>query len=441
MSNVFERARAIRMVGEPWQNAVQRAGSQLRYESMVGGAAGRKTAAPKAATTPKAAKATKAPKKPKAGAKGRGAVTKPPYTRTSKTGKSHQVKGHKARKYSTEHGNPSKGHLQHLNALHKTNHAKRVKANECEKHRQIDCSYRQKSGRCALTAYSKTPEWEHRDSHDAYWAVNAPDHQWTAADVADEGFQARQEEGLAAYRDATHGDKKHAREARAHHRAEKAANKQAARLEKQDRRVDHDKHGQYGGQVGGAKHKMSAHERGKLGAEARPTILGADGELYRSNFNCQYNKGTARCNIRKGCKPHKTADGKATQAALKTVRSQIARKPSSYNAAVAQFADEEREAERKHGKEFLNKASHAIQANPEHYGMVAGWKPGHKKAAASRAASRAASPKARKGGSYNAYGGRNWDGFSDTSSTRSSDFTSVSDTTSFTASTDSSSMW
>lgn len=34
-----------------------------------------------------------------------------------------------------------------------------------------------------------------------------------------------------------------------------------------------------------------------------------------------------------------------------------------------------------------------------------------------------------------------WDGFSDTSSTRSSDFTSVSDTTSFSASTDSSSMW
>ncbi len=38
MTNVFERARAIRMNGEPWQNAVQRAGSQLRYESQVAGA-------------------------------------------------------------------------------------------------------------------------------------------------------------------------------------------------------------------------------------------------------------------------------------------------------------------------------------------------------------------------------------------------------------------
>jgi hypothetical protein len=37
MSNVFERARAIRMYGEPWQNAVQRAGSQLRYEGQVAG--------------------------------------------------------------------------------------------------------------------------------------------------------------------------------------------------------------------------------------------------------------------------------------------------------------------------------------------------------------------------------------------------------------------
>ncbi len=37
MTNVFERARAIRMNGEPWQNAVQRAGSQLRYENQVAG--------------------------------------------------------------------------------------------------------------------------------------------------------------------------------------------------------------------------------------------------------------------------------------------------------------------------------------------------------------------------------------------------------------------
>jgi hypothetical protein len=35
--SVFERARAIRMNGEPWQNAVQRAGSQLRYEKQIGG--------------------------------------------------------------------------------------------------------------------------------------------------------------------------------------------------------------------------------------------------------------------------------------------------------------------------------------------------------------------------------------------------------------------
>lgn len=37
MSNVFERASAIRMHGEPWQNAVQRASSQLRYEGQMGG--------------------------------------------------------------------------------------------------------------------------------------------------------------------------------------------------------------------------------------------------------------------------------------------------------------------------------------------------------------------------------------------------------------------
>ena len=37
MSNVFERASTIRMHGEPWQNAVQRASSQLRYEGQMGG--------------------------------------------------------------------------------------------------------------------------------------------------------------------------------------------------------------------------------------------------------------------------------------------------------------------------------------------------------------------------------------------------------------------
>lgn len=47
MSNVFERARNIRMVGEPWQNAVQRAGSQLRYEGQVGGAKAKKPKKPK----------------------------------------------------------------------------------------------------------------------------------------------------------------------------------------------------------------------------------------------------------------------------------------------------------------------------------------------------------------------------------------------------------
>jgi hypothetical protein len=38
MSNVFQRAQAIRMSGEPWQNAVQRATSQMRYETQMGGA-------------------------------------------------------------------------------------------------------------------------------------------------------------------------------------------------------------------------------------------------------------------------------------------------------------------------------------------------------------------------------------------------------------------
>ena len=37
MSNVFQRAQSIRMSGEPWQNAVQRATSQLRYETQMGG--------------------------------------------------------------------------------------------------------------------------------------------------------------------------------------------------------------------------------------------------------------------------------------------------------------------------------------------------------------------------------------------------------------------
>ena len=36
--NVFSRASSIRMNGESWQNAVQRAGSQLRYETQMGGA-------------------------------------------------------------------------------------------------------------------------------------------------------------------------------------------------------------------------------------------------------------------------------------------------------------------------------------------------------------------------------------------------------------------
>ena len=37
MTNVFQRAQAIRMSGEPWQSAVQRATSQVRYETQMGG--------------------------------------------------------------------------------------------------------------------------------------------------------------------------------------------------------------------------------------------------------------------------------------------------------------------------------------------------------------------------------------------------------------------
>lgn len=47
MPNVLERASAIRMSGEPWQNAVQRATSQLRYEAQMGGAAAKKPRANK----------------------------------------------------------------------------------------------------------------------------------------------------------------------------------------------------------------------------------------------------------------------------------------------------------------------------------------------------------------------------------------------------------
>lgn len=38
MPNLFERAQVIRMKGEPWQNAVQRAKFQLSYENQLGGA-------------------------------------------------------------------------------------------------------------------------------------------------------------------------------------------------------------------------------------------------------------------------------------------------------------------------------------------------------------------------------------------------------------------
>ena len=57
--NVFSRASDIRMNGESWQNAVQRAGSQLRYESQSGGVptkAAKKPAAKKTAAKKTAAK-------------------------------------------------------------------------------------------------------------------------------------------------------------------------------------------------------------------------------------------------------------------------------------------------------------------------------------------------------------------------------------------------
>ena len=38
MSNVFGRARLIRMAGEPWNSAVERASHQLNYETQMGGA-------------------------------------------------------------------------------------------------------------------------------------------------------------------------------------------------------------------------------------------------------------------------------------------------------------------------------------------------------------------------------------------------------------------
>ena len=35
--NLFERAKSIRMNGENWQNAIQRAKAQLKYETQLGG--------------------------------------------------------------------------------------------------------------------------------------------------------------------------------------------------------------------------------------------------------------------------------------------------------------------------------------------------------------------------------------------------------------------
>jgi len=388
------------------------------------------------------------------------------HTRTNKeTGTVSNVPAHGRKKFTgTKKGESlSDGHRRHLNALHKKNHAKRLAANKCDQHHQIDCSYRQKSGHCALTKYAHAPEWEHREEHDAHYAGlrrKNPNFQagiWdydSAAAARERGIEA-----LAEYREETRGDKDHARKARAHHRAVKAADVQAARLKKEGRRVNLDMQGQFGGASQEDAADRAEHARG-----FRKTMTGADGRKHPSNFNCLYNTETARCNIRKGCKPHKTADGKATQAALKTVRSQIKREASTWNQAIAQYTTEQRQqADRDEvkfdGTDLMRKASAAIRANPTKYGLPQGWKPGHKAAAlkgtqSAPSARRGASPKkiprsasarsasARKGGgSYNAYGGRNWDGFSDTSSTRSSDFTSVSDTTSFTASTDSSSMW
>lgn len=81
MSALFERASLIRLAGEPWQNAVQRAKFQIRYEDQLGGAKGR--------GRPKGSGKGKGKAKGKSKSKGKGKASK---------GKGKASKGSKASK-------------------------------------------------------------------------------------------------------------------------------------------------------------------------------------------------------------------------------------------------------------------------------------------------------------------------------------------------------
>ncbi len=171
----------------------------------------------------------------------------------------------------------------------------------------------------------------------------------------------------------------------------------------------------------GEKAKGTGPDLSAFDAEGGALYGGARGRKkgeHSATRRCAYNKPTARCRKVKGCQPKLKNEPELRRehmAALHAAR--VRRGTAGKGTAKGPW--------QKHLAAF--RAAH----------------PGHKNAmkAASETYHAKKDPTvARKVSKTTTLGG-GWDGFSDTSSTRSSDFTSVSDTTSYSASTDSSSMW
>ena len=357
MTNVFQRAQAIRMSGEPWQSAVQRATSQVRYKTQMGGG-----------------------KRTKKTSSGRKASTK---------------------KSSGKRGRP-KG--SPLSAAHK---AAISRGRQGVHHSTPNCSYNKTSQHCRVSARGRgSPQYvaprasPSRTAHRQEFADRARGLRGsTHADLVD-GMRG-QYGGYSMDGGAKRGRKKSSGKAR---KPRKTDNCYQARQEPGRCRL--------------SPHGKAAHTKYRASA---PQL--ANQQRFRAASAAARGQGHA---------PGTHEFGDAFRASY---HGQGAQSPSPRRATTrATGRGQGRSSPAAKAKRAARAKKAAYQASPQSIedqeNIVWDSGRGH--------SSKKGSRQLRTQGQY---GG---DGFSDTSSTRSSDFTSVSDTTSYTMSAksyDSSSLW
>ena len=365
MTNVLERAKAIRMSGEPWQNAVQRATSQVRYETAMGGA--------------------KTTRKSSSGRKSSGQAAKKKANRT-KAAKVARLAA-PVRKAS-----PLKG--KKLSATHRA----KISAGRRGVHHSTDaCRYNEKTQHCRLSTRGRqSPQYRPNNvtsqgllDHREEFAERASQHKGKSDFKS--SMAARYGQAGGARR---RSSKKKPRKLVRTDNCYQARNEPGrCRLSTHGRKLHNDfKTSQEQAEVQSRFVAASAAARG--------LPKGQYGERFREVFHEEGN-APARASTRAPARAAAPARGRDSATAKKTRAARASKK--AYQASADSTADQE----------------------------AAMWESGR-------------GHSSKKGARQLRTGGGRSDGFSDTSSTRSSDFTSVSDTTSYTMSAqsqDTSSLW